>query len=140
MSTKKKVQPPAPQSRTGAGRQRDGSGRFVKGISGNPGGTKHLSPEMKMFAQEKSLKGMKRLDNMLDNPDTQDKDVIAIVRLFLEYGYGRPSAEYDREKLDIDKKMAEAQIRKIEKETEDDKAVSVIVSFDADTEASGWAK
>ena len=137
MSNKKKVQPPAPQSRQGAGRQRDSSGRFVKGVSGNPGGTKHLSPEMKKFAQDKSLKGMKRLDKMLDNPDTQDKDVIAVVRLFLEYGYGRPAAEYDREKLDIDKRMAEARIAQIKKETDGGpQQVEVLIS----NQAKEWGK
>ena len=139
MSKEKKVQPPAPQSRTGAGRQRDGSGRFVKGASGNPGGTKHLSPEMKKFAQDKSLKGMKRLDKMLDDPDTQDKDVIAVVRLFLEYGYGRPSAEYDRERLELDRKLTEARIAQIEKdtnETDGPQQIEVLIS----NQAKEWGK
>ena len=99
---------PGPQSRIGAGRKRDESGRFVKGVSGNPGGTKHLSPEMKEFSRERSMKGLKKLDAMLDRETTQDKDVISIVRLFLEYGYGRPAAEYDKERLDLEKRRVDA--------------------------------
>ena len=129
MGNKKERAAPDPQSRTSAGRQRDGTGRFVKGISGNPGGTKHLTPEMKEFARQKSLKGMKRLESMLDNPDTQDKDVIAVVKLFLEYGYGRPSAEYDWERLEIERRTADARIAQIEREeSEGPQQIEVLIS------------
>ena len=46
----------------------------------------------------------------------------------------------EREKLELDKRLTDAQIRKIEKETDDDKAVSVKIEFDAVTEEGGWAK
>ena len=48
--------------------------------------------------------------------------------------------EMEREKLELDKRLTDAQIRKIEKETDDDKAVSVKIEFDAVTEEGGWAK
>ena len=103
MSNKKRAAP-GPQSRKSTGNPRDDKGRFVKGVSGNPGGTKQLSPEMKQFARDRSLKGLQKLDAMLDRETTQDKDVIAVVRLFMEYGYGRPAAELDRERLELDMK------------------------------------
>lgn len=134
MSTTEKRASPGPQSRDGAGRQRDSTGRFIKGASGNPGGTKHLSPEMKQFARDRSLKGMKRLDKMLESTDTLDKDVIAVVRLFLEYGYGRPAAEYDRERLELDRRRLEADLQ--EKNDNQVKAIEVIIS----DQAKEWGK
>ena len=128
MSKVKTRAAPGPGSRIGAGRVRDEAGRFIKGVSGNPEGTKHLSPEMKQFARDRSLKGMKRLDTILDNPDSQPKDVIAVVRLFLEYGYGRPAAEYDRERLELEHKRFEADVNKVE----GPKVIQIIVDPDAE--------
>ena len=127
MSKAKTRAAPGPGSRIGAGRVRDEAGRFIKGVSGNPEGTKHLSPEMKQFARDRSLKGMKRLDTILDNPDSQPKDVIAVVRLFLEYGYGRPAAEYDRERLEFDR---EKHRDEMEHKHDEDKEQVVKVVFE----------
>ena len=131
MTSKKTRTAPGPQSRNSAGRQRDNAGRFLKGASGNPGGTKHLSPEMKEFARDRSLKGLKKLDAMLDRETTQDKDVIAVVRLFLEYGYGRPAAEFDRERLDIDVRRLAMDERKAESESNENAKIEVIISNQA---------
>ena len=47
----------------------------------------------------------------------------------MEYGYGRPSAEYDKERLEIDRKMADARIAQIEREeSEGPQQVEVIIS------------
>lgn len=100
MSKDKVRAAPGPQNR-------DPAGRFQKGISGNPGGRTQKDPEIKEFCRAESMTGVKRLAEMRDNPETKVNDVIAIVRLFLEYGYGRPAAEYDRERLELDKQKFE---------------------------------
>ena len=124
---------PSPQSRAGAGRKRDSAGRFVKGVSGNPGGTKHMPPEMREFARESSLKGMKTLAKLLESETTISRDRIAIVRLFLEYGYGRPAAEFDRERVQMDRERLEMERARVERETDEaakNKEIRVVLSDD----------
>ena len=82
-------------------------GRFGKGNRANPGGRVQKLPEIKQFCKDNSLEGVTRLKALMNDEATQVKDVIAIVRLFLEYGYGRPAAEYDRERLELDKQRFE---------------------------------
>jgi hypothetical protein len=127
MSKAKVRATPGPQSRGGAGRARDDAGRFVKGVSGNPGGTKHLPAEIKELAREMSLEGLKKVAEMMRREETSDRDRLAAVRLFLEYGYGRPAAEYDRERLDLEKARFEAE----RKEASGDRVIQVILSDDA---------
>ena len=135
MSTKKTAEPP--QQKT-----RNKLGQFVAGnkSSKGAGGRPKLREEFKNLALELSVEALMVVKEIMTNPTSKAGDRAYCARLIMEYGYGRPSLEYDREKLELDKRLTEAQIRKLEHETEDDKAVSVTVAFDAVTEASGWAK
>lgn len=73
------------------------------------------------------MKWLLRIDALGDKEGTQAKDLIAVTRLFLEYGYGRPAAEYDRERLDLDTRRFEAE----RKEASGDRVIQVILSDDA---------
>lgn len=48
---------------------RDGSGRFKKGFSGNPGGLKKQSDELKAIFAAASVKAANKLEELLDHPD-----------------------------------------------------------------------
>ena len=112
-------------------RIRDKSGRFLKGQTGcgNSPGRPKLRDEFKQFAQEKSLEALKVVYSIMADAWGSQKDRVAAARLLMEYGYGRPSAEYDKERLEIDRKMADARIAQIEREeSEGPQQVEVIIS------------
>jgi hypothetical protein len=88
------------------------NGRFLKGNRANPGGRTQKLPEVKEFCKSQSMRGVEKLRALMDDAETQVKDVIAIVRLFLEYGYGRPAAEFDRERLELEKRRVDADINR----------------------------
>ena len=122
---------------------RDAAGRFVKGQSGNRTGRAQIPQEIKQFCKEKSMRWLLKLDMLGDREDTQAKDLIAIARLFLEYGYGRPAAEYDRERLDLETKRVElegkrvdADMLKQDADSGQNSKIEVIISG----EAKGWGE
>lgn len=105
MSKAKMRATPGPQNR-------DSSGRFVKGVSGNPGGKKWLPDALKIKARSMSHEGLSKIEQMIKRETTSDRDLISAVRLLLEYGYGRPAAEYDRERLELEKRRVDADINR----------------------------
>lgn len=135
MSNNKKAVPP--QQRT-----RNELGQFVAGnkASKGAGGRPKLKEEFKKFAQEKSIEALKVVYGLMLDENTKPGDRTYAARLIMEYGYGKPSRELDRERLDLDRQVAEAQIKRMEREAEDEKAISVTVAFDSLTEDKGWAK
>lgn len=110
---------------------RDVNGRFIKGNRGNPGGKPKIPQEVKQFCREKSMKWLLKMDALGDKETTQEKDLIAIARLFLEYGYGRPAAEFDRERLDIEVKRLAMDERKQEADSNENAKIEVIISNQA---------
>lgn len=87
MSKKKTNNPPV---------NRDKSGRFVKGVSGNPTGRPKKPPELEMYAKNAPAK----LRAIADDPDTPLKLKADIEKFFFEAVYGKaPQA------LDIEGKM-----------------------------------
>lgn len=107
-------------------RIRDKSGRFIKGQTGNahsPGRPK-LREEFKQFAQEKSLETLKAVWAILTGIETTDKDKLSAARIMLEYGYGRPAAEYDKERLELDKRKVEAEL----KDKSNDSTIRIVMS------------
>ena len=108
---------------------RDVNGRFVKGNTGNKGGRPRKLPEIKEFCRKESMGWIQKLADLLQADDTKPNDVIAIVRLFLEYGIGKPSPENDMVRLGIEKRLADARIAQIEREeSEGPQQVEVIIS------------
>lgn len=107
-------------------RIRDKSGRFIKGQTGNAHspGRPQLREEFKQFAQEKSLETLKVVWAILTGADTNHKDKLSAARIMLEYGYGRPAAEYDKERLELDKRKVEAEL----KDKNGDSTIRIVMS------------
>lgn len=77
---------------------RDKSGRFVKGQSGNPGGRPRKPPELELYAKDAPAK----LRAIADDPDTPVKIRADIEKFFYEAVYGKaPQA------LDLDAKVTQ---------------------------------
>jgi hypothetical protein len=91
--------------------------RFPKGVSGNPGGRPKKNPEVKEFCKNQSLEMAQNLYNIARDESTKISDVIAIARLFLEYGIGKPANEYDSERLSIERKRLELEQKRTEAAT-----------------------
>lgn len=132
MNTKKNADPPQRKTRDKLGRFAPGN-KSSKGAGGRPS----LRDEFKKFAQEKSFEALQVVYGIMTGTDTNQRDRTAAARLLMEYGYGRPSAEYDRERLDIDRRLADARIAQIQREeTDGPQQVEVIIS----NQAKEWGK
>jgi hypothetical protein len=70
--------------------QRDDKGRFVKGVSGNPGGRTPLPEELKLAARGMSVKALNVLQDALNDEDPRVRIVAA--NSILERAYGKPAA------------------------------------------------
>lgn len=92
-------------------------GKFVKGNRSNPGGRTQKLPEIKEFCRSQSMDGIRKLADLMQSEDTKANDVIAIVRLFLEYGIGKPANEFDSERLSIERKRLELEQKRVEAST-----------------------
>lgn len=72
-------------SKTSQPANRDKTGRFVKGQSGNPSGRPSLPPELKEYAREAAT----RLRKIASDPDCPIKVKADIEKWFAEMYYGR---------------------------------------------------
>lgn len=72
---------------------RDETGRFVKGQSGNPGGRPKKPPEMEKYAKEAPAK----LRAIADDPKTPVKIKADIEKFFYEAVYGKAPQAIDLE-------------------------------------------
>lgn len=121
MSKAKSAGPP-PQNR-------GPDGRFLKGNRANPGGRPQIPIEIKQLARELSLEGMQHVAAMMRRETTSDRDMLAAVRLLMEYGYGRPAAELDRERLEIDRGRLEMDKKRADLES-GEKSIKIVLSDD----------
>lgn len=96
---------------------RDGSGRFVKGVSGNPGGKATLPALMKKMLREHTIEAVNRVIDIATDPKTAPRDAIAATRLLMEYGYGRPAAEFDKERLALERRRLALETRRVDATT-----------------------
>jgi hypothetical protein len=110
MSKAKSAVPPPQEKWTVNGRTRDKKGRFVPGDVGNKAGRPKLREEFKAFAREKSLEALQVVYGIMVDAETSGRDRTAAARLLMEYGYGRPAAEYDRERLDLEIRRVDSDI------------------------------
>ena len=107
-------------------------GKFIKGNRSNPGGRTQKLPEIKEFCRSQSMDGIRKLADIMKSEDTKANDVIAIVRLFLEYGIGKPANEYDTQRIEIDRKLADARVAQIDRDMKDGpQQVEVLISAQA---------
>ena len=121
MSKAKSAGPP-PQNR-------GPDGRFLKGNRANPGGRTQIPIEIKQLARELSLEGMQRVAVMMRRETTSDRDMLAAVRLLMEYGYGRPAAEFDRERVQMDRERLEMDKKRADLES-GEKSIKIVLSDD----------
>ncbi len=104
---------------------RDGKGRFIKGNKG--GGRTKMPAAFKNFLVEKSFEALQRVADIVMAPDATPRDVIAGTRLLLEYAIGKPGGEYDRERLDLEKRKLDLVEGK-----DGPKVIQIIVDPDAE--------
>jgi len=132
MSHSNAAVPPQPKNRGKTGqakRQRNEKGQFVKGHSGNVNGRKKLREEFKTFAQEKSIEALKMVYNVMTAAETNQRDRTAAARLLMEYGYGRPAAEFDRERVQMDRERLEMDKKRADLES-GEKSIKIVLSDD----------
>ena len=124
MSKAETGQPPAQ-------RTRNKLGQFVKGnkASGGAGGRPKLREEFKKFAQEKSIEALKVVYGVMTAADTNQRDRTAAARLLMEYGYGRPAAEFDRERVQMDRERLEMDKKRADLES-GEKSIKIVLSDD----------
>ena len=72
-----------PQNRTD-------TGKFVKGVSGNPGGRPKTPEPFKELVASKSVPALERVIDIMENPDSKPGDVFMCAKLILEYANGKP--------------------------------------------------
>lgn len=83
---------------------------------------------------------LKRLQQIVIGSGKRDSDVIGAARLLLEYGYGKPAAEIDWARLDLDKQRVELERKRTEAMASGDTTAAVEVVFDTTIVENGWAK
>ena len=70
---------------------RDKTGRFVKGKSGNPGGRPKVPEPFKELVQSKSIPALESIIAIMENPASKPGDVFMCAKLILEYANGKPT-------------------------------------------------
>jgi len=75
---------------------RDKTGRFTKGVSGNPNGRKPIPTEIKEALTALVPRAIERLTNIIDDSE-DDKLVMEAVKVVLDRVYGKPAQALDIE-------------------------------------------
>lgn len=75
---------------------RTGTGKFKKGVSGNPSGRKPVPPEIKEALTALVPKAVERLTQII-NESENDKIVMQAVEVVLNRVYGKPLQQVDLE-------------------------------------------
>ena len=70
---------------------RDETGRFVKGKSGNPSGRQKVPEPFKELVQSKSVPALERIIEIMENPASKPGDVFMCAKLILEYANCKPT-------------------------------------------------
>jgi hypothetical protein len=80
-------------------RTRDSRGRFVKGVTGNPGGRpKNDNVSDRLFPLVP--KAIERIKMILDNPESTDRDVMKAAEIVLDRVYGKAFQSVQLEEID----------------------------------------
>jgi len=82
---------------------RDDTGKFIKGISGNPAGRPKVPQPFKDLIDSKSIPALKRIIAIMEDPKSKPADVYTCAKLILEYANGKPmeKIEISRPKGDM---------------------------------------
>jgi hypothetical protein len=85
----------SPQNREITGR--DTKGRFVAGVSGNPGGRPVLPEELKRLCQAKGEEAINTALEIMDDPDQPAVARLKAAEILLDRGYGRATQHIEAE-------------------------------------------
>ena len=66
------------------------SGKFAKGVSGNPGGRPAQPQEFRQLLEKHSTTALEKVIEILQDPKSQHKDRIKAAEIILDRMYGRP--------------------------------------------------
>ena len=86
---------------------RDLSGKFVKGVSGNPSGRAKVPEEVKKVLKANTLSAVQTLVSIMENPTSEPKDRIKCAEIILNKTLGRnyqieESIEMAKQKAETD--------------------------------------
>jgi hypothetical protein len=82
---------------------RDKTGKFIKGVSGNPGGRPTKAKEVKELAETLSIPSLTKAFAIVENENSKDSDKLTAITLILAYAVGKPT-----QTLDVGNKEGEA--------------------------------
>ena len=70
---------------------RDETGKFIKGVSGNPTGRPKTPEPFKELVQSKSIPALQKIIDIMEDPNSKPNDVYMCAKLILEYANGKPT-------------------------------------------------
>jgi len=73
---------------------RNASGQFLPGQSGNPGGRPKVAPELRAAAQEVSIEGLKVLTGIMRDEKAPQNARITAVQAIWDRGFGKPDQQH----------------------------------------------
>ena len=74
---------------------REKSGRFKKGVSGNPNGRKPIPQEFKELAESYSIPALKKAIEIMNDIDAKNTDRLKAIEIILDRGIGKPLQQMD---------------------------------------------
>lgn len=66
------------------------TGKFVKGVSGNPGGRPKTPETFKELVKEKSFTAIENVVSIMEDCKADSKDRLKACEIILAYAYGKP--------------------------------------------------
>ena len=76
--------------------QRDASGRFLKGQSGNPGGRPKMPDHVRKLAQDKTEAAIDTLVELMQDPQSAPSVRVDAANSILDRGWGKPTQYVDQ--------------------------------------------
>lgn len=74
---------------------REQTGRFKKGVSGNPSGRKPIPQEFKELAEKHSIPALQQAINIMQDENAKYSDRLKAVEIVLDRGIGKPQQPVD---------------------------------------------
>jgi hypothetical protein len=68
---------------------------FEKGKSGNPSGRPKIPQEFKELAKTKSLDALNKIIEIMENPDSDKKDVLRASEMIIDRAWGKATQQID---------------------------------------------
>lgn len=77
-------------------KKKRGNGKpFEKGQSGNPNGRPRIPQEFKELAKTKSLGALNKIIEIMENPESDKKDVLRASEMIIDRAWGKPTQQID---------------------------------------------